>query len=105
MATEFEQSSPREHSHLEEVVEGRIENLVFSYRSTWLVLILLAALIAAGAPIYVALGLSSLVYFFRKSLVSFASSFDSILSATASLMNSITDSVVSFLTFERVFRH
>ena len=37
-----------------------------------LVLILLAALIAAGAPIYVALGLSSLVYFFSEGIASLA---------------------------------
>lgn len=37
-----------------------------------LVLILLAALIAAGAPIYVALGLSSLVYFFSEGIASVA---------------------------------
>jgi hypothetical protein len=44
MATEFEKSSPREHSHLEEVVEGRIENLVFNHRFLWLVLILSTSL-------------------------------------------------------------
>ena len=43
MVSEFEQTSPREHSHLEEVVEGRIENLVFNNRLFWLVLILLAS--------------------------------------------------------------
>lgn len=37
-----------------------------------LVLILLAALIAAGTPIYVALGLSSLVYFFSEGIASVA---------------------------------
>lgn len=37
-----------------------------------LVLILLVALIAAGAPIYVALGLSSLVYFFSEGIASLA---------------------------------
>lgn len=37
-----------------------------------LVLILLAALIAAGTPVYVALGLSSLVYFFSEGIASVA---------------------------------
>ncbi len=34
-----------------------------------IVLLLLFALIAAGAPVYVALGLSSLVYFFSEGMV------------------------------------
>jgi predicted RND superfamily exporter protein len=44
MAKEFEKTAPKEHSHLEEVVEGRVENLVFNYRGFWLVLILAASL-------------------------------------------------------------
>ena len=42
--TEFEQVAGGEHSRLEEVVEGRIENLVFNYRGWWLLFILLCSL-------------------------------------------------------------
>jgi predicted RND superfamily exporter protein len=40
---EFEQDAPGEHSHLEEAVEGRVENLVFNYRGFWLLLIVVAS--------------------------------------------------------------
>jgi predicted RND superfamily exporter protein len=40
---EFEQDAPEEHSHLEEAVEGRVENLVFNYRGFWLLLIVVAS--------------------------------------------------------------
>jgi predicted RND superfamily exporter protein len=40
---EFEQDAPEEHSHLEEAVEGRVENLVFNYRGFWLLLIAVAS--------------------------------------------------------------
>lgn len=41
--SEFEKDAPGEHSHLEEVVEGRVENLVFNYRGVWLLLIAVAS--------------------------------------------------------------
>jgi len=41
---ELEQDAPSEHSHLEEVVESWVENLVFNHRRMWLVLITLASL-------------------------------------------------------------
>jgi predicted RND superfamily exporter protein len=40
---EFERTAPSEHSHLEEVVESRVENLVFNYRNCWLLLIFLGS--------------------------------------------------------------
>lgn len=43
MAIEIEKTSSREHSHLEEVVEGRIEKLVFDHRLIWMLLILVAS--------------------------------------------------------------
>ena len=43
MATEFEAIAPGEHSHIEEVIEGRVESLVFNYRLVWLLLILLGS--------------------------------------------------------------
>ncbi len=44
MATSFEQSPAGEHSQLEEVVESRVEYLVFNYRGWWLLLILAGSL-------------------------------------------------------------
>ena len=40
----FEKAAPGEHSHLEEAVENRVENLVFNYRAAWLLLITLGSL-------------------------------------------------------------
>ena len=49
-----------------------------------LVLVLLFALIAAGAPVYVALGLSSLVYFFSEGVAGVAAGASGDHSATRS---------------------
>ena len=40
---ELEQGAPGEHSHLEEIVESRVENWVFNFRRGWLLFILLAS--------------------------------------------------------------